>query len=161
MVCMSDSTRYLAFHLRLTKVRGRAREKQCAHCDRQAAGWSYDRSDPDQISDVLQSGRTAWFSLDMDRYDPLCRRCHAIRDKVELLTPGERRQRRLACAARSQARGDGRVLTSLEIVDIQLLLAQGVPGNQIARDFRISAKRVYGIRDRGAPRITNLGAPRK
>lgn len=157
LVCMGDSTRYPAFHLRLTKVRGRARNMKCALCDRQAAGWSYNHSDPNPVSDVLQSGRTAVFSLDMSRYDPLCRRCHAERDRGELLSPEEARQRRLACARRSQARGDGRVLTAQEIEGIQALLAQGVAGNQIARDYRVSAKRVYNIRDRGAPKITNLG----
>lgn len=62
---------YSAIHHRLSFDRGKASEYECVDCDEQAGHWSYDYSDPHQLSD----GGLA-YSVDPERYEPRCAPCH-------------------------------------------------------------------------------------
>ena len=63
---------YAAAMQRVRTVRGRAAGHQCAGCGAQAAQWQYDQTDPVPERDAI---RGVLFSLDPDRYRPMCRRC--------------------------------------------------------------------------------------
>lgn len=64
---------YSAIHFRLRKERGRAGGMTCVRCGGPAVQWAYDHTDPDERWDPA-SGLP--FSLDLDRYQPLCLSCH-------------------------------------------------------------------------------------
>lgn len=59
-------------HQRIKKLRGSARHWCCSDCSCPAAHWSYDHSDPDEKIDPVRGP----YSLDLDRYQPRCVRCH-------------------------------------------------------------------------------------
>jgi HNH endonuclease len=67
---------YGGLHKRLRKERGSADARECVDCGDQAAQWSYDHSDPNE-----KRGSVGPYSLDMDRYQPRCRRCHILFDR--------------------------------------------------------------------------------
>ena len=68
--------RYRAAHWRTQVDRGAATGYPCTDCGRQAEHWSYDHTDPDErTSDTGQA-----YSLDVSRYEPRCRPCHAVYD---------------------------------------------------------------------------------
>jgi hypothetical protein len=68
-------------HKRLTRSRGPARTHQCADCGGQAAEWSYNGGDPDELRGPV--GRfTLPYSINQDYYSPRCIRCHRIYDKA-------------------------------------------------------------------------------
>jgi hypothetical protein len=67
---------YDGLHKRLRKERGPADAHDCIDCGRQAAHWSYDHSDPDE-----RLGSDGPYSVDLDRYDPRCSRCHILFDR--------------------------------------------------------------------------------
>lgn len=67
---------YDGLHKRIKKQRGPAQAHSCVDCGRQAAHWSYDHTDPAE-----KRGPDGPYSVDMDRYDPRCRRCHVLFDK--------------------------------------------------------------------------------
>lgn len=60
-----------AAHHRITVTRGRAADHPCTDCGEQARDWSYDWSDPHELT-----GEDGPYSLDADRYQPRCRACH-------------------------------------------------------------------------------------
>lgn len=67
-----DDITYSAAHDRVEKQRGKAREWMCAFCAVPAEGWAYTHDDPEEK--VSPEG---WpYSLDSDRYIPLCQSCH-------------------------------------------------------------------------------------
>ena len=63
---------YRTIHARLARLRGKAREHACAGCGARAYQWAYDRTDPEPL--VHDDGSP--YSLDLDRYRPLCGQCH-------------------------------------------------------------------------------------
>lgn len=68
----ADAVGYLGVHHRLRQLRGDAGEHACQHCKDRAYDWAYDHGDPDERQDP----RRGPYSLDPDRYLPLCRSCH-------------------------------------------------------------------------------------
>ena len=70
---------YRATHGRLWRARGRAAHHPCAGCGQPAHHWAYDHTDPYQLSQ-LWHGKPVVYSLDLSRYEPLCRSCHSKRD---------------------------------------------------------------------------------
>lgn len=62
-------------HSAVDKARGKARNYACAHCGRGAKQWSYDRTDPDAKDSVRGP-----YSMDVNRYVPLCVPCHRAFD---------------------------------------------------------------------------------
>lgn len=69
---------YMAVHLRLASQRGSAKSFTC-HCGSPAAHWAYDNCDPNEK--VYHMGR---YSTDLNRYSPMCVRCHSAHDRVLL-----------------------------------------------------------------------------
>jgi hypothetical protein len=71
-----DGIGYVQAHRRVRNARGHASQHRCIDCGGQAAEWSYDYSDPDERK---ERGRSA-YSLDVNRYEPRCVRCHRFAD---------------------------------------------------------------------------------
>lgn len=67
---------YRAAHMRVLAARGRASDHLCVgDCGRPAADWAYDNADPDELVTTV-NGAPRRYSLNPDRYQPMCRRCH-------------------------------------------------------------------------------------
>lgn len=66
------SVSYTAAHDRLTIDLGRAADQECADCGKPAAHWSYDHTDPAELTDW----RGHPYSLDTAHYAPRCYSCH-------------------------------------------------------------------------------------
>lgn len=73
---------YVAAHVRVRKLRGPVREKDCLHCGEAAAYWAYDHGDPNELVDE----RGCPYSPDPERYIPLCGSCHKVFDLAYLKT---------------------------------------------------------------------------
>lgn len=74
------STTYRAVHKQVQRTRGRASAHTCAHCTSTAAEWAYDHTDPAPLVGTTARGRTVQYSINPDRYLPLCKPCHARLD---------------------------------------------------------------------------------
>ena len=73
---------YRAAHMRLLAARGRATSYPCmGDWGRPAAEWAYDNSDPDELVATV-NGAPRRYSLDSDRYQPMCRPCHRHFDRT-------------------------------------------------------------------------------
>lgn len=68
---------YVGMHLKVARKRGRAADHVCEDCGSGATDWAYDHSDPDQL---YRPEYGSPYSLDVDRYRPLCRDCHIAFD---------------------------------------------------------------------------------
>jgi len=68
---------YSQAHLRLKTDRGRADRYACA-CGSRAREWAYTGGDPDELTD----GAGRRYSLDQDRYEPMCVPCHRRLDRA-------------------------------------------------------------------------------
>lgn len=62
-----DDIGYLSLHKRLERERGSASALSCVACGEQARDWAFDEP-------------RGW-STDLSRYSPMCRPCHAEKDK--------------------------------------------------------------------------------
>ena len=85
---------YLTAHRRVHADRGRASLYACIECGGAAQDWSYDGTDPNEVSGEWAggSGRTfiAHYSLKPEFYSPRCKPCHRAFDsnqKEELSWP--------------------------------------------------------------------------
>lgn len=74
-----ENVSYFAVHYRLRQRLGRAADHRCEHCEDPAAEWAYDHDDPSEKTD-RKTGMA--YSLDADRYMPLCRSCHKVFDNA-------------------------------------------------------------------------------
>lgn len=77
-----DDASYRSAHTRLARLRGLARDFDCA-CGSIAAQWSYDGSDPYEKHELVTNNwgtRIVSFSCDPNCYQPLCLSCHVARD---------------------------------------------------------------------------------
>ena len=74
----ADVVTYLGAHDRVRRDRGRAKDHSCVDCGAPAAHWSYNHSDPNELSGPQGSkGTTPYpYSLDSAFYDPRCSSCH-------------------------------------------------------------------------------------
>jgi hypothetical protein len=77
---------YNTFHHRLRRLRGRASAHPCSApgCEKQAAAWAWDHTGPFIVG--LNGDKTVRYSLDISRYDPLCRQHHVERDALPRAT---------------------------------------------------------------------------
>lgn len=71
-----DGIGYEAVHRRLTKHRGLASLHVCVDCPEPAREWSYDNADENE----RVSTKGLRFSLDLEHYEPRCKRCHKLFD---------------------------------------------------------------------------------
>ena len=66
-------TTYNGSHVRVAKLWGRAAEHPCITCGQPAAQWSYDGTDPSELTDP----KTGWlYSIWPEFYAPRCTSCH-------------------------------------------------------------------------------------
>lgn len=70
---------YQAAHLRLAQLNGKARDHQCADCEKQAADWSYEGGCPDEQRSPVGSPP---YCIHPDHYRPRCRPCHRAHDRI-------------------------------------------------------------------------------
>lgn len=68
----SQAPSYAAMHSRINHRLGLARRRPCVDCGQPARQWSYDHSDPDELT----SPTGLEYSTDPDHYQPRCRECH-------------------------------------------------------------------------------------
>ena len=68
-----------AVHSRLYRSRGPAKEHNCVECGNQARDWAYQYSDPNEVD--TPEGRK--YSISMEHYSPMCRRCHIRFDEMK------------------------------------------------------------------------------
>lgn len=71
---------YNTAHKRVRWARGRARDHACVDCGNRANEWSYDHSDPNEMTQMVRrrDRRTPMtYSADVNRYQPRCHECHA------------------------------------------------------------------------------------
>jgi hypothetical protein len=74
---------YRAAHMRVDAARGRASSYPCVgDCGRPAAEWAYDNADPDELVTAV-GGQLRRYSLDSDRYQPMCKPCHRRFDRAQ------------------------------------------------------------------------------
>ncbi len=73
-----DDIGYGAAHLRLRKAKGPAANHACVDCGGQAAHWSYDHRDPDEL--MRPGPRPYAFSTKPEHYEPRCAACHPTFD---------------------------------------------------------------------------------
>lgn len=66
---------YRGAHMRVVAARGHASSYACTDCGRPAQDWAYQCTDPDERVAVV-NGTPLRYSLDSDRYAPMCRSCH-------------------------------------------------------------------------------------
>lgn len=71
---------YRTIHNRLKAKRGAASSHQCADCGERADHWSYDGSDPDELTSKDGRGYELTYSADLSTYQPRCARCHHLFD---------------------------------------------------------------------------------
>ena len=76
-----DEIGYEGAHIRVRKTRGRAADHQCRRCPNQAAEWAYDHQDPNERVEEYR-GHTLAFSVNPQRYMPLCISCHRTFDNA-------------------------------------------------------------------------------
>jgi hypothetical protein len=67
---------YRSAHERVAIAKGGKADRFACACGRQADEWAYDHTDPDEKRD--EKGRP--YSVDPDRYHPMCRSCHRTAD---------------------------------------------------------------------------------
>jgi len=70
---------YRALHQRLDSKRGKASSFACVDCGERAEQWSYDHSDPDEVTG-LNGHDSCIYSTDLTRYQPRCIPCHVAFD---------------------------------------------------------------------------------
>lgn len=68
---------YSQAHLRLKTDRGRPTQHACIGCGEPAQEWAYMGGDPDELTE-----RGLRYSLDQDRYEPMCHVCHTRHDRA-------------------------------------------------------------------------------
>ena len=89
----SDSPRwnpnpgYDAVHQRVRSSRGPASRQQCVNCGHQAAHWAYDHGDGKELYERV-NGSVTPYSLDIERYQPMCSPCHKRFDLAHLDSVG-------------------------------------------------------------------------
>lgn len=79
---------YDAWHQQIRDAHGPASAHTCHDCSGQAAQWSYDNSDPEEL---YAPGINCHYSLDMTRYVPRCFPCHGAVDAAHRKAQGRPR----------------------------------------------------------------------
>ena len=81
---MNESVTYAAVHQRLRRRRGRVTDQLCVECSNPAVAWAYDKSDPEELTEVVHGGKRVTYSADLAHYEPLCMGCHHRRDHPQV-----------------------------------------------------------------------------
>jgi hypothetical protein len=70
-----DQLTYSGAHSRVRAILGAANRNACVDCDRPAAHWSYNHSDPNVMTEPVEEGGKP-YSADPAHYRPRCNSCH-------------------------------------------------------------------------------------
>lgn len=138
VTCISggDGKSYGYAHQIIGRKKGPARDQACADCGAQAAEWSYDGMDPDELVES-ESGKR--YSFNPDHYQPRCHYCHAGFDEHF----GE---------------GNGRAkLTDAQRHEIQVSLSMGTTQKRLAERFGVTQGHISRIK-RG---VVGIRTPRR
>lgn len=76
-----DRIGYPGMHIRVSRLRGPARDYSCVCCGNRARDWAYDHADPDERIQVGGVWDGMPFSLDPMHYRPMCKSCHNAFDR--------------------------------------------------------------------------------
>lgn len=83
---------YKSAHARLYRERGKAKYYGCVDCSAPATDWSYDGTDPDEQTELVDFPRgrrgIATFSGKPEHYSPRCRACHIKFDNARTESKG-------------------------------------------------------------------------
>lgn len=79
-----DAPTWVTVHKRLARARGSAKGYACVDCGKPAEEWSYDRTDPAELTSTHGKARLR-YSLDLARYAPRCVRCHRTFDRSTVI----------------------------------------------------------------------------
>jgi hypothetical protein len=74
---VGDDVGYGGLHARVRIAFGRANDNKCVWCGSQAAQWAYDHTCPNEKQSDIGP-----YSVDLAKYQPMCRPCHATMDGV-------------------------------------------------------------------------------
>jgi hypothetical protein len=75
---------YHQMHRRIQKALGKASQQSCVDCGGQAREWSYNGSGVKETKGFgtgVSANILMTYSLDINQYDPRCRKCHFAFDK--------------------------------------------------------------------------------
>lgn len=75
-----QASTYESMHKKLKRVRGTARSFPCQHCERQATDWALSPDAKDIRIQVGTNEAGRAFSIYVEDYLHLCRRCHSKQD---------------------------------------------------------------------------------
>lgn len=75
----NEKVTYIAIHMRLRDRYGKASEYECSNCWRQAKDWALLPGEGTHVG--KQGKKTLAYSVNLDSYTPLCRRCHIEMDR--------------------------------------------------------------------------------
>lgn len=75
-----DVPLYGAAHARVVKAKGKATSHTCVDCDVQAAEWSYNHTDPNELESTSRDVHCK-YSADPAHYSPRCVSCHRKFDR--------------------------------------------------------------------------------
>lgn len=73
---------YPLMHRRIDRKRGVAATHRCVRCGERALQWSYDHMDPNELTSLDGLSAGCVYSLNIDRYQAMCRSCHAADDSA-------------------------------------------------------------------------------
>lgn len=83
-----EEVAYRSAHDRVRRERGKAKYHACSDCGGVASEWSYDGTDPDELTEDVRHRdgalRPVAFSLKPEHYSPRCRSCHIKFDKARV-----------------------------------------------------------------------------
>lgn len=79
-----DEVGYVGAHKRVHRERGQASAHTCVDCGAQAAQWSYNHNDPDELTGISRASIASRYSADPSYYEPRCHPCHRAFDREEL-----------------------------------------------------------------------------
>lgn len=81
----TDAPAYRSAHDRVIRLKGSASTHVCVDCGGGAAHWSYDHTDPSELT-TLRDGCLIRYSADPQRYVPRCVPCHKRFDLAHIAT---------------------------------------------------------------------------
>lgn len=73
---------YLGAHNRVRRAKGKASQFSCVKCGGKARDWAYDHGDPDELVGMTGPQAGMPYSLDLERYQPMCKPCHNTFDRL-------------------------------------------------------------------------------
>lgn len=131
----TETPAYRTVHSRISKASGKASEHACADCGQAARQWSYDGTDPGELTDPATGCK---YSADPAHYRPRCHLCHVRAD---------------------QRFGEHHVSAKLTGAQVRAIQASvGVSDQELAKQYGVSRSHVNRLRkSAGRNRSAEIG----